>query len=111
MENVIPFPIQEIGSFPSVIRKVIAIYKEAGLSDASIEAAIDELKPVLEPLILGRIEFVFEIPSEWALTPEQVELVGAAHDRCMKEAIKIINSQTEIAITTIIGLIGRKYVT
>ena len=94
------------------IKKEILIIKnhliKAGLSDEKLDAAIIELKPMLDPLFKP-IQSVLDIPGGIGLTQEKISIITDSHSKCIREIFSQFSEIRGYAALVIAGLVGREH--
>lgn len=108
-DNVIPFPIKDKSSLQEALTNIRRTYLNAGLSEADADAAILELRPLLQEFVGDRFESTMTIPADCALTSEQLEIITTAHNKCVQEIFSHFSEKLGIAACVVAGLVARRY--
>ncbi len=108
MDNVIPFPIKDRRGLRGVLDLIHESYLQSGMAPELASAALQELEPLLEPLI-GGCDSVFELPGDLELNEEQLDAISAAHSRAAQALFDHYAPRLNRAIATIASLVRREY--
>lgn len=109
MDNVIPFPLPgNSKELKSALARIRGLYLQAGLTEASADAALAEFRPILEQFMV-RKAFVFEYKGPVSFTPQQWAVVKAANTQGVRDASEHFKDQLGLALNIIAGLIGRQH--
>ena len=104
MGDIIEFPGHGDDVINHALQNLKETYIKAGLNENVISTAMKELEPIVREFLV-RKEFEFNISGSF--TQEQVEIIKAAHNKSMQNAIEQYNKDMGLALCYIAGLIGR----
>lgn len=110
MQNVIQFPPNNERDLRASLTWAKNVYMKAGLTTDAADAALTELKPLLEPFF-EPFKTVLDIPLELGLSDEQIEAIRELHNNAVQELIAFHLNKIGLAMQTIAGLVGAKHAT
>ncbi|NIJ87812.1 hypothetical protein FHR49_000560 [Xanthomonas campestris] len=110
MDNIIPFPTKGKDALSNALQVIRGHYAKAGLSQSASDAAIEEITPIFKKYLGDKVDFAMDIPA-CGLSQDQIDLISAAHSKCVQEIFEYHSQQLGMALCEIAGVVGAKYAT